>query len=210
MTWFSAFNNESISKVKMENTEMTHEESLNLIKGMIQSAQNKMQDNSIHYLLWGWLVSVASIVHFTLIQVNFQSPWLVWPVIMPIGGIAAGIVGHRQGKKASVKTYTDRLMSFVWGGMVICMLILLSQGAHLEWGVVYPILMILWGWALFISGGMVRFKPLMFGGALNWILGTIGFYVTFENQLLLIAASMVFSYLVPGYMLRAKARVNAA
>lgn len=31
---------------------MTHEESLNLIKGMIQSAQNKMHDNSIHYLLW--------------------------------------------------------------------------------------------------------------------------------------------------------------
>ena len=189
---------------------MTHEESLNLIKGMIQSAQNKMHDNSIHYLLWGWLVSVAAIVHFVLLKIDYQNPLIVWPVFMTLGGISAGVIGYRDNKKSTVKTYTDRLMTYVRGGMVVCMFILFSQGAHLEWEVVYPILMLLWGWALFISGGMVRFKPLMFSGALNWVLGIIGFYVSFENQLVLIAASMVFSYLVPGYMLRAKARANAA
>ena len=156
------------------------------------------------------MVSVASIDHFTLIQVDFQSPWHVWPVIMPISGIAAGIVGHRQGKKASVKTYTDRLMSFVWGGMVICMLLLLSQGGRFGWDIIYPTLLVLWGWALFVSGGMARFKPLMIGGALNWIFALIGFFQPFEIQLLIIAASMIVSYLIPGYLLRAKMKKNAA
>jgi len=189
---------------------MSHEDSLQLIKGMIQSAQNKMTDNSIHYLLWGWLVSTAAILHFVLLKLDYQNPWIAWPVLMTLGGISAGVIGYRDNKKATVKTYTDRLMTYVWGGMVVCMFILLSQGTHLDWEVVYPILMLFWGWALFISGGMVRFKPLMFGGALNWVLGIIGFYLTFENQLLLIAASMVFSYLVPGYLLRAKVKANAA
>lgn len=189
---------------------MTHEESLKLIKGMIHSAQNKMQDNSIHYLLWGWLVSIASLVHFTLIQMDVQNPWLVWPVAMPLGGIAAGIIVYRHGKKATVTTYTDRLMSYVWGGMVICMLLLLSQGSRIGWEIVYPILLILWGWALFISGGMVRFKPLIVGGALNWVLGLVGFFQSFETQLLIIAVSMVVSYLIPGYLLKAKMKRNAA
>ncbi len=119
-------------------------------------------------------------------------------------------MGYRQGKKSTVTTYTDRLMAYLWGGMVVVMLALLVQGARMGWDEVYPILFLLWGWALFVSGGMVRFMPLMWGGVFNWAMGIFAFYQSFEVQLLLIATSMIATYLIPGYMLRLKFKKDAA
>jgi hypothetical protein len=195
----------------MEQNNLTHEESLRLIGGMIQTAQNKFTDNSSHYLLWGYLVALASFIHYVLIRLGLQElAWVPWPILMTAGGIIAGIMGYRSSKKAQVTTYTDRVAGFVWGGMVIVMFALLIQGASLGWQVVYPILMLLWGWALFISGGMIRFTPLILGGIYNWAMGIFAFYQPFDVQLLLIATSMVATYLIPGYMLKLKVKRDAA
>lgn len=195
----------------MRQEELTHEESIRLIGGMIKSAQNKLTDNSAFYLLWGYMVALAAILHYVLIQMGIpELAWMPWPILMTASGIIAAIMGVRKGKKAEVTTYTDRLMGYLWGGMVVVMVILLVMGAALGWSTVYPILMLLWGWALFVSGGMVRFPPLMWGGVFNWALGAFAFFQTFEVQLLLIATSMFATYLVPGYMLRIKLKKDAA
>jgi len=44
----------------------------------------------------------------------------------------------------------------------------------------------------------------LIGGIINWALAVIGFYVGFETQLLLLAAAVMFGYIVPGYMLRSR------
>lgn len=195
----------------MENKELSHEESLRLIGGMIKSAQNRMTDDSAHYLIWGYLAALAAVLHYAMIQMGIpELAWVPWPILMTAGGVIAGVKGYRQSKEARVTTYTDRLMGYVWGGMVVIMLTLLVNGSLLGWATVYPILILLWGWALFISGGMVRFAPLLWGGVFNWALGTFAFYQSFEVQLLLIATSMIVSYLIPGYMLRMKIKRDAA
>ncbi len=195
----------------MKQEELTHEESLRLIGGMIKTAQNRLTDNSSHYLLWGYLVTLAAVIHYVLIQMGIpELAWVPWPILMSVGGIIAGFMGYRQGKKSTVTTYTDRLMAYLWGGMVVVMLALLVQGARMGWDEVYPILFLLWGWALFVSGGMVRFMPLMWGGVFNWAMGIFAFYQSFEVQLLLIATSMIATYLIPGYMLRLKFKKDAA
>jgi hypothetical protein len=51
-----------------------------------------------------------------------------------------------------------------------------------------------------LSGVIFRFRPLMIGGILNWIIALTAFYVDFDIQLLLLALSMVVSYLIPGYL----------
>lgn len=190
--------------------EMNHEESLKIINSMIQRAQNKMTDNSIHYLIWGYMVSIAALAHYTLLQFDYDQAWLPWPVLMTAAGIFAGIKGAKKAKQSGARSYTDRLMSFLWGGMVVVMLALISQGAQIGWDKVYPIFVLIWAWALFVSGGMLRFKPLLFGAFLNLIIALVAFYQEFEIQLLLLALSMIGSYLVPAYMLKRKIRNNAA
>ena len=40
--------------------QMSHEDSLRIIKNMIQSAKNDFEDDSFYYLFWGWLVFVVN------------------------------------------------------------------------------------------------------------------------------------------------------
>jgi hypothetical protein len=137
-------------------------------------------------------------------------PYLVWIILMPLAGIASSIMGKRQSKQADHTLYSDKVIPYLWAGCTISMLILIVLGYKLTWNIVYPLLLIIWAIGLFSSGALIRFKPLMYGAVLNWILAIFAFFVAFDIQLLLIACSMLFSYLVPGYMLQAQARRNAA
>ncbi len=56
----------------MENEEkqLTQEESLRIIHEMISAAKNDVKADAFIFLLWGWLVFVASIAQFILINIR--------------------------------------------------------------------------------------------------------------------------------------------
>jgi hypothetical protein len=56
----------------------------------------------------------------------------------------------------------------------------------------------------FVTGIIVRFKPLIFGGIIFWVLGVINFLLPFEYQNPVSVVAFVLGYLVPGYMLKGK------
>ena len=189
----------------------TAEEQLQLIDRMIKQSQQKLSDNGQFYLLWGWVALAASIIHYGLLSfTDFSMPYLVWIILMPLAGIVSGIMGSRISKQAESTLYSDKVLPYLWAACTVSILILIVLGYNIGWDIVYPMLLIIWAIGLFSSGALIRFKPLMFGAVLNWILAIFAFFVAFDIQLLLIACSMLFSYLVPGYMLQAQARRNAA
>ncbi len=69
----------------------------------------------------------------------------------------------------------------------------------------YPFIIILLGWGTVISGGILKFKPLIIGGILAWVIAIADFFVSAENQLLMMALATIIAYLIPGYMLKSKA-----
>ena len=71
-------------------------DSLRLIQEMIQSAKQDLSDNSFDLLLWGWLVLAAALVHYGLLQVNYDKLWVAWPLLMGLGGVAAFVNGARR------------------------------------------------------------------------------------------------------------------
>ena len=68
----------------------------------------------------------------------------------------------------------------------------------------YPMVMMVYGVWLYVSGGALRFKPLMIGGVINWALAIAAFFADFQIQLLLLAAAVLLGYIVPGYMLKSR------
>jgi hypothetical protein len=54
----------------------------------------------------------------------------------------------------------------------------------------------------FISGSMMRFKPIQIGAMCIWIAGIAAFMVSLPNQLLITAMAIFLGYLVPGYLLK--------
>ena len=66
------------------------------------------------------------------------------------------------------------------------------------------------GFATFMSGILIRFRPLVFGGIVLWVGAALCLAVAVREHSLVEAGAIALGYLVPGYMLNQKTRKNHA
>jgi hypothetical protein len=182
---------------------MNNEESIIFIQRMINTAKEDLEDDSFQYLLWGWLVFAACAINYILMEISFEMNWIGWAVLMPLGGIISMIYGYRQGRKQKAQSYINELMKYVLISFMVSLFFVLFFMNKLGLAT-YPLIMITYGVWLFISGGALKFKPLIAGGIVNWILAIIAFFVTFKLQLIFLALAVLLGYVIPGHMLRSK------
>ena len=175
---------------------------LSIIEEMIAQSRQNISEGSIFYLLWGWLVLVAALSNYVLlVYTNYEHHYIAWPILMTLGGIVSAIIGSRQEKKQGVRTYVDRSINYLWIAFTITLIAVLISMVKFGVEVVYPIVIILYGLGTFVSGGILKFKPLILGGVLCWLLGSLAVYLSFPNQLLVLMAAILVSYIIPGYLL---------
>lgn len=183
---------------------MNETESLALIRRMVHTAQQGVQDNGFFYLLWGWLVFIAALFNWTMIHF-FQSEYgyFGWAILMPAGGVASMIYGWKVERKKKVLTYADSVLHYVVIAFLVSLFIVMIAGSiHLGWIKTYAFILIVYGSWLFISGGVLKFRPLLFGGIINWIAGAAAFWVTNYHIVLLLAVAVLLGYVIPGHLLR--------
>lgn len=187
-------------------TKFNEQDSLRVIHEMIENSKAKISDNGFFYLLWGWLVLIASLSNFILLKIGFEQAWLPWPIMMIGGGIVSGIAGYRIGKKAKVCTFFDKATIYLWLGFVVTLMIILVTAGfgRLSWEVTNTLIIALYGLGTFVSGGILKFKPLIFGGIFCWIISLITLFMPELYSLLMVALSIIVAYLIPGYMLKAR------
>ena len=191
-----------INVMKNEET-LSGQESMEIISRMISTVRNDIQDDSFHYLQWGWLVLIASLGNFFLLQSGYEHPYILWTILMPLGGIGSMIYGRMQEKKQKVKTYLDDFMKYALISFLVSLLMVLVFSSKLGLAT-YPMVMMVYGMWLFVSGGAIKFRPLIIGGVINWVLGIAAFFADFPQQLLLLSAAVLLGYIIPGHMLRNK------
>jgi hypothetical protein len=180
------------------------EESLALINSMINTARNKLADDGFLFIFWGWLVCGSALIHFATIKLGLDYGYYVWPVLMPLGGIFTFIYTSRQKKKERVKTYLDVYFGYVWIAFGIALLATLAFLPVHGIQHTYFFLMILYGIATFISGGLLSFKPLIIGSFCAFGCAIASVFFSDTEQLLWISLSLLGSYVIPGHLLRAK------
>lgn len=180
----------------------TEEESLAVIVNMIQAAKTGIRDNSFYFLLWGWLVFIASLTHYALLWFGNEHASLAW-MLMPVGGIITGIYSYRQNKTNRVTTYVDEFMKYVLTAFLVSLFIVLLFMFKLGLST-YPMIMMVYAIWLYISGGIIKFKPLMAGGIINWCFAMGALFVDFNVQLLFLAMAVLLGYIIPGYLLKRK------
>jgi len=187
-------------------TDFTEQDSLKVITEMIENSKAKIRDNGFFYLLWGWLVLIASVSNFILLIIHYEKSWLLWPILMIGGGIASGIAGYKLGKKAVVKTFFDTAMIYLWYGFLVAILIILFMAANgtISWIASNALIITLYGLGTFVSGGLLNFKPLIFGGIFSWVLAIVTLFIPEIYSLLAVALSVIVAYLIPGYMLSSR------
>ncbi len=198
----NVYNNKIPNKTKMEtnDTPINEQDSLRIIHEMIAAAKNNVKADSFIFLLWGYLVFIASVAQFILIQLNYNNndaPWL----LMPLAGIIQVVYIFKKNKKDKTKTHVSEFLKYIWTAFGAAMIVILffNSMSYLQ---VLPVIMTLYGIGLFISGGALQFKPLIVGGIFCWICAVAGFKIQNEFQLLILAVAVLGGYIIPGHMIQ--------
>lgn len=180
---------------------LTTEESLHIISSMIRQTKGNFQDYSFHFLLWGWVIAFINLGIYLLINFsNFSAPYFLWALSIP-AAIVSFWYGWRQGRKARVRTHLDSVNSSMWICYGVLTFTLVVFGGKLNWQLT-PLILLITALPTLISGIILRFRPLMYGSIIFWLMGIFGFMVTFEVQHLLAALAITLGYLLPGYLLK--------
>ncbi len=185
------------------NTELTPQESLRLIEGMIGQARRSFSRMSFYFLLWGVLL-IGAMVATYLLRYN-TSGWQYgapWGVAGVLGGLVSAIHGAREGKREQVSNPMDSTIGWLWGSFVITMLLLIALTVTGRADTTVAITM-LTGLPTFITGQIMRFRPLQFGGVIFWVVGVAMMLLDSAlATLVLYCTAMVLGYILPGILLK--------
>jgi hypothetical protein len=179
------------------------QQSLILIQDMISKTKSNLSENSIYFLLWGWITFIAILGQFLLkVVLSYEHHYLVWLLTIPTA-IVSFIYSARRHNKHKVRTYIGESMSYLWTGIgisifILCMVITKTNGG---WNNAWPFFILMYGLGTFVSGMILKFKPLVIGGIFCWILTVISVFLPFDYQLLVAAAAILSSYIIPGHLL---------
>jgi hypothetical protein len=190
----------------MEEKQIQPNESLAIISSMIDTAKNKIADDGFLFIFWGWNVLVAAMIHYLTVKFDIPNGGLAWAILMPLGGVVSIVYGVRQKKQERVKTYVDEYLGYNWWAFCIGLFLTLGMMSLNGWRQSYFFVMLLYGMATFISGGLLRFRPLIIGSMFSFVFAIISVFSGEVDQLLCISGAILCSYLIPGYMLRSKYR----
>lgn len=188
----------------MSEKQLNQKESLDLISEMISQAKsNFSRGGSFHFLLWGWVVMVANFGHYLLeTYFTFEKPYMIWIITIPAAIISAAY-GSRHRRKAQVVGHLDRMYGLVWLAVGVGVLIVLLNMVALSF---YhnAVILLFAGMGTYISGQMLRFKPLILGSVALGIAGFLAFRFSVIDQYLIGGFGILLGYLIPGYLLKSK------
>lgn len=189
----------------MENEEkqMSGEESLRIISEMINKTKVNISQGSFHLLFWGWLIFAISLSDFLITRFSdYAHPYYVWLLVIP-GVFVSMTYGFVKGRKATFHTYADRLYMWTWMGFLAAATILfIIQSKRMDQ--VGPYILLLAGFPTFVSGFIIKFRPLVFGGICFWIMALAVSFAGPSIAPLGMPLAVVAGYLIPGYMLKNK------
>lgn len=182
--------------------ELTKEESLVLITEMIsQAKQNLAKGGSFYFLLWGWVVAIANMGHYLIEKFQwYEHPYIVWTLTLP-AVVVSIIHSAKQSKHSKVVSHYDRVYSQIWLGIFISIIILLIFMGKLHFNQ-NAIILLFSALGTYLSGFLLRFKPLIFGGIALGVSAVIAFNVTVNDQYLVASIGLIIGYIIPGYLLK--------
>jgi len=194
--------------MKQVKKNLSPEESLSLISEMIINVKGEFQQNAFYFLLWGWTISLACVVHYVMIKILCQLElydrinlisFVNWGVFI----LAGIIIQYSYMAKNPVRALSlyNRFFKIMWQAvgltMIIAALICLRFNMYPT-----PIILSITGLATLTTGIMIRFTPLILGGILFFIAALATTYFLYDHSLLVCAIAIVLGYIVPGYLLR--------
>jgi hypothetical protein len=187
-------------------------QSIQIIREMIQVSQNKIRKDGILFILWGWIMFASYALMFLTEKVYFTTFWSEKLLDYLIAGlVVSGLVYtayylYQQRKK--VQTYIGISLRYVWGSLFIAtVLINLIQFNVLHeiiFELQHPIFMVVTAFAIVVTGGILRYRLIATGGVIFGLMAYISSFLPLPEQLLIESVSWVIAFILPGHILYSK------
>jgi hypothetical protein len=206
----------------MEDKKLTEQESLKLITVMINKAKDSYHDTGIGAIMWGSVIAICALVKFAEIHFDFRLPFDIY-LLTFIAIIPQIFITVKEKRNQTVRSHNDIVMDYLWlaFGISIFLLIHANSGVFhfvnqlatdykTATGERHPFrfsehilssFLIIYGFPTFVTGAIMDFKPMLFGGIICWICSVICVYTDIKIDLLLTALSAGVAWLIPGIIL---------
>lgn len=184
----------------MEEKNITEQESLAIIQQMINKSKKQLTDRSKYFMMWGVAVFACAIIQYLLLknlQTNTQRVWLAMPVL----AFVQLFMSIRDRKKEKIVSHNTAAISSVWLALGVSFFILAFLSFRISFEI-FPFLILLYGIGTFVTGRIIQFAPLVWGGIACFILSILITYIDGAEKLLILALSVVVSYIIPGILLK--------
>lgn len=188
--------------METQEKQLTGEESLRIITDMINRAKTNVRQGSFHLLFWGWLILFCSLSEYLLLKfTSWASPWYIWYLVIP-GALVSLIYGFVKGRREHVHTYADMIYMWTWIGFMFeaILLFIFLIG---KYELIPSFILLIVGLPAFISGFIIKFRPLILGGISFWIFALVAHFIP-SFAPLAVPVAILTGYLIPGYLLRRK------
>jgi hypothetical protein len=214
-----------------EEQQLSEQESLRLISQMINKAKNSFHDTGIGPVLWGSVIAFCSLVTYARLHFGFKLPFDIW--LLTLAAILPQIIiSYREKKMRRAKTYNDDAIDYIW----LCFGISIFLVSHInavfinklveiykayeaatgKWpdfglsSYSSSLMLLLYGFPTVITGAIMKFKPMLWGGIACWLCCIISVYTPMKTDMLLTAFAAVVMWLIPGIILWGKYKKRKA
>ncbi len=192
--------------METEEKNLSAQESLRVIRETIDLAKHGFREDGFHFLLWGWLVAIASATDWYLAVIQqYPRHSMAWMIMVVIGVPVSLIREARLGKRRKEKNIVRKWYGLIWLGYGISMALAIPMSVRMGLSPV-PFILVLTGFATYMSGVLLKFNPLLLGAAVIWAGALWCMFLSKEQHLIVQAATAVLGYLVPGYLLNSQSK----
>ncbi len=181
---------------------MTEAESLKLINEMIGKAKRSYITTGAASIVWGILIIFCSLLTWYQFYTNHFFDFDVWLLVF-LAVIPQIYFSIKEKQKKKFVSHDERTMTYLWTTFGICIFVLsfynskFGSNEHSS----TSLFMLMYGIPTFITGGVFKFKPMIFGGLICWVLSIASMYTDIAVDMLFMAACGLFAWLIPGIIL---------
>jgi len=201
----------------MDKNSLTPEESFSIINKAISNFKMNYKDSSKIFLLWGWILTLASFSNFIIIKILYSiealelmaGKWELegllsignWALYILAGFIIQFFILRKIDENKKVFSYLDNYLTKLWQvtatscfvATLLCMKLEIAPP---------PIMLLIAGIATTTTGLLIKFKPVIIGGIVFFMFSIVTTFVSNEYIALIVGAAIICGYLIPGYFLK--------
>lgn len=184
----------------MQQDKMTEQESLRLINEMIGKAKRSYVTKGIASIVWGVLIILCSLLTWIRAKFGFTIGFDPWMLIF-LAVIPQVYFTIKEKKERRFIAHDEATMSYVWSAFGVCIFILSFYNARFGREEITSLYMMLYGLPTFITGGIFKFKPMIYGGLACWLLAICALFTSGATAMLFVAICGLVAWLIPGIIL---------